>query len=138
MIKCDNCESTETYVKDYLHKYSFKGQDIEFVLKRRFCKKCYSLVYDSELDNKAREEAIKLYNEMYGIPGDRIKRLRKDLNLSQELFSRIIGCAKKTLISYELGTSIPNDIYAIIINSIVAKPETILTFIDVNKQNFSD
>ncbi len=138
MIKCDNCNSTETYIKDYLHKYSFKGQEIEFVLKRRFCKKCNSLVYDPELDNKAGEEAIKLYNEKYGIPGNKIKELRKNFNLSQELFSRVIGCAKKTLISYELGTSIPNDIYAIIINSIMAKPETILTFIDVNKHNFTD
>lgn len=138
MIKCDNCNSKETYIKDYLHRYSFKGQEVEFVLKRRFCKNCNSLAYDPELDNKAGEEAIKLYNEKYGIPGDKIKKLRKNFNLSQELFSRVIGCAKKTLISYELGTSIPNDIYAIIINSILAKPETVLTFVDVNKQNFTN
>ncbi len=138
MIKCDNCECTETYVKDYLHKYSFKGQYIEFVLKRRFCKSCDNLVYDSELDNAAGEKAIEVYNEKFGIPGEKIKELRKGFNLSQELFSRIIGCAKKTLVSYELGTSIPNDIYAIIIKSLIVKPETILTFVNVNKQSFSE
>lgn len=138
MIKCDNCNSTDTYVNDYEHIYSYKGQKVEFVLKRRFCKKCNSLVHDAELDNKALEEGLRLYNELYGIPGSKIKDLRKCLNLSQELFSRIIGCAKKTLISYELGTSIPNDIYAIIINSIIEKPEIILTFISVNKRNFTN
>ena len=41
------------------------------------------------------------------------KTLRNKYNLSQELFSKIIGCAKKTLISYEKGTAIPNDNYMI-------------------------
>ena len=138
MTKCDSCDCTETYVKDYLHKYSFKEQDIEFVLKRRFCESCDSLVYDAELDNAAGVKAIEIYNEKFGIPGEKIKKLRKGFNLSQELFSRVIGCAKKTLVSYELGTSIPNDIYALIIKSLLAKPETILTFVNVNKDNFSE
>lgn len=54
------------------------------------------------------------------------------------MFSKNIGCAKKTLISYEKGKSVPNDIYLIIIKSIISNPEIILTLIDVNKNQFTD
>ena len=102
-MKCDICESTNTYVNDHNHKYVIKGKEINFVAPRRFCKNCDSLVYDAELDNHASEIAISLYNEKYGISKEEIISLRKKYNLSQELFSKVIGCAKKTLISYLLA-----------------------------------
>lgn len=54
--------------------------------------------------------------------------------MSQELFAKIIGCAKKTLISYEKGKSIPNDSYLIILRNLKSKPDTIKTIIDANKE----
>lgn len=137
-MKCDFCFCTETYTKNYKHTYHIKGEEIEFISIRRFCKKCDNLVYDAELDNKAGRKAIDEYNKKFGIPKEKIIELRNKYNLSQELFSKIIGCAKKTLISYEKGESIPNDNYIIIINSLLAKPETIKTLIDANKNQFSD
>ena len=35
------------------------------------------------------------YNEEYGITKEEIVNLRTRFNLSQELFAKIIGCAKK-------------------------------------------
>ena len=137
-MRCDICESINTYVKDYNHTYIIKGKEIKFTAPRRFCENCNSLVYDAELDNKASEIAISIYNEKYGISKEEIIALRKKYNLSQDLFSKIIGCAKKTLISYEKGKSIPNDSYLIIIRSLISKPETILTLIDANKVQFTD
>lgn len=137
MMICDKCRSTDTYVKDYEHNYVIKGKEIKFIAKRRFCKKCDSLVYDPELDNTASEIAISQYNRLYGVTSEEIIELRKKYNLSQELFSKIIGCAKKTLISYEKGTSIPNDCYLIVIKSLMSRPETITTFIEANKDQFT-
>lgn len=137
-MRCDICKSEETYVKDYKHHYNIKGKDISFVSKRRFCKTCNNLVYDSDLDNRASIMAINKYNEEYGIKKEEIVSLRKRFNLSQELFSKIIGCAKKTLISYEKGMSIPNDSYLIILRSLLSKPETIKTIIDANKEHFTE
>ena len=137
-MKCDNCYCSNTYTKDHNHTYHIKGKKINFVSKRRFCENCNNLVYDKELDNLAGQKAIEIYNKNYGIPKEKIIALRNKYNLSQELFSKIIGCAKKTLISYEKGTSLPNDNYIIIINSLIAKPETIITLIEANKQQFSD
>lgn len=136
-MKCDICNSEETYIKEHEHNFNIKGKNISFVSNRRFCKNCNNLVYDSELDNQASEIAISEYNKNYGITKEKIIALRTKYNLSQELFSKIIGCAKKTLISYEKGKSIPNDSYLIILKSLMAKPETIRTIIDANKEQFT-
>lgn len=137
-MRCDVCKSQETYVKNYEHNYVIKGKNISFTAKRRFCKVCNSLVYDSNLDNEASEIAINKYNEKYGITKEKIINLRNKFNLSQALFAKIIGCAKKTLISYEKGKSIPNDSYLIILRSLLSKPETIKTIIEANKEQFTE
>ena len=137
-MRCDICGSTNTYVKNHSHIYNVKGREIKFISMRRFCKECNNLVYDADLDNKASEIAVSIYNSKYGISKEEIINLRNRYNLSQELFSKIIGCAKKTLISYEKGKSIPNDCYLIIIKSLISKPETILTLIEANKEQFTN
>ena len=137
MMKCEMCECKDTYVKEYEHTYCFKGKKIKFIAPRRFCSNCNSLVYDSELDNKASKKAIDLYNKEYGIPKEKIIELRRNYNLSQELFSKIIGCAKKTLISYEKGTSIPNDNYMIMINSLLKEPLMLKEIVEANKENYT-
>jgi DNA-binding transcriptional regulator YiaG len=137
-MKCDICFCTNTYTKEHEHVYNIKGKEIQFVSTRRFCNECNNLVYDENLDNEAGRKAIEIYNKNFGIPKEKIIELRDKYNLSLELFSKIIGCAKKTLISYEKGTALPNDNYTIIINSLIAKPDTIATLIEANKQQFSD
>ena len=136
-MKCDICNCEETYVKEYSHNYKIKDKEINFIMPRRFCKNCNNLVYDSNLDNVASLKAIELYNKNYGIPKEDIIKFRNKLGLSQELFAKIIGCAKKTLISYEKGTAIPNDNYLIIIKSLIAKPETIETLVSANREQFT-
>ena len=66
-MRCDICGSTDTYVKDYEHNFTRKGNKINFVAKRRFCSNCNNLVYDSVLDNKAIKKAINIYNNKYEI-----------------------------------------------------------------------
>lgn len=132
-MTCDNCGSKETYVKEYLHKYS----DVEFYAKRRFCSKCNELVYDEELDNEASKKAIREHNKLIGVDPEKIIALRKQYNLTQEQFSKIIGCAKKTLISYEQGTSIPNDIYLVTLKMLLDNPSIIKPMIEANKSRYN-
>ena len=137
-MRCDNCGSTDTYIKNHEHIYQIKGKEIKFNSDRRFCSKCNNLVYDEKLDNIASEKGIEIYNKLYGVPKEEIIALRKKYNLSQELFSKVIGCAKKTLISYEKEMSIPNDSYLILIKSLIANPEIITNLVEANKVQFTD
>ena len=67
-MKCYNCGSTNTYVKDYKNEFFIKGKNISFISKRRFCNDCGKIVYDECLDNKTSEIAIEIFNNKYGIP----------------------------------------------------------------------
>ena len=96
------------------------------------------MVYDPVLDNEYTKEGIRLYNEKYGLPKEDIIAIRKKLNLSVEAFAKIIGCAKKTLVSYETGNSIPNDIYMITIKTIIDNPEVIKNIIEANKERYTN
>lgn len=64
--------------------------------------------------------------------------LRKNYQLSLNDFSKIIGCAKKTLISYEQGISIPNDSYLITLNTLIKHPKVIFFLINSNRERFSE
>ena len=137
-MKCDYCNSVnDTYIKEYEHNYTKKGKEIKFIAKRRFCSKCHNLVYDSYLDNEALKKAISIYNNKYGVNKDEIIKLRKKYNLSQATFAKMLGCAKKTLISYEQGKSIPNDSYLILLKMIIEEPEYMLTILSTNEDKFT-
>ena len=137
VYRCDNCGSYDTYVKMNHHKFDRNGFLIEFDSKERFCKKCNESVYDYYLNNEITKKAISIYNKEFGISDD-IKRIRKEIGLSLEDLSSIIGCAKKTLISYEKGESIPNDTYLIVIKTILDNPETIKLLIKANRNMFDE
>ena len=137
-MRCDICKSNDTYVKEYHHNYTIKGENIEFIKLRRFCKNCNHLVYDKELDNEASKEAIFLYNERVGVMPESIIKLRKEFHLTQQQFSKIIGCAKKTLISYELGKSIPNDIYLVTLKTLIQNPEIIKNMMEATKERYEE
>jgi len=137
IYRCDNCGSIDTYVKMNHNKFKKNNVILEFDMEQRFCKKCECLVYDRYLDNEVLKKAIYLYNKEYGISDD-IKKIRNEIGLSLDELSNIIGCAKKTLISYEKGESIPNDTYMIIIKTILDNPETIKLFINANKNMFEE
>ena len=69
---------------------------------------------------------------------EEVKTLRKNYALSLDDFSKIIGCAKKTIISYEQGISIPNDRYLITLKTLIKKPEIIKYLIESNKERFTE
>ncbi len=135
---CDNCGSRETYVKDFEDEYPVKGLMIKITSKNRFCKRCDCHVYDSELDNMTLRKVFKKYTELVGVPPEEVIALRKSYNLSQEQFAKIIGCAKKTLVSYENGNSIPNDIYLVILKTLMDNPDVIKYLIDSNMERYTD
>ncbi len=137
-MKCYVCNGTDTIIKEYKKEFIIKGEKIVETIKSRFCTNCNKQIYDEILDEEAAKKVLLAYSKQYGIEPDKIKQFRKKYHLSQDLFAKIIGCAKKTLISYENGTSIPNDTYMIIINTILENEETIQPIIEANRIRFTE
>lgn len=138
MFICDQCSSKDTFSKDFEYFFKVNNEEYSVLGKKRYCKNCNSDVYDRELDNDILKKALRKKEEILGIEPERIIRLRKEYNLSQDDFSKIIGCAKKTLISYEKGSSIPNDIYLIAIKMLLDNPQNIKILLNSNKERFND
>ena len=137
-MKCQICNCKNSIIKEYLKTFNVKDKSIKVLIKSRFCTNCNNMLYDEDLDNDASKKAIQKYLKEYGLENEKIIAFRKKYNLSQELFSKIIGCAKKTLISYEKGMSIPNDNYLIILKTLIENEDTIKPLIESNKENFND
>ena len=136
-MKCDICGSEDTFVRDCRYTFSINGKEVTIICKKRFCNECNNEVVDEELEKDTLKRAVRKYNELYGLSSSKILELRKGYNLSQDLFSKVIGCAKKTLVSYEKGTSTPNDNYSIILNTLIYKPRLILDFIEGNRESYT-
>lgn len=134
---CPKCKGINVRAEKYHHVVNIKNHIIEFDAPRLICKDCKTIVSDKELDFDAIIMQNDLYSAKYGIPKEDIVLMRKKLNLSQELFARIIGCAKKTLVSYEVGYSIPNDIYMGVLKLIRADNKVILEILNANKDSYT-
>lgn len=136
-MKCNLCNSENVKEVKHHHVENVKNHIIEFDMNRMVCQDCKNIISNKELDDKFNRELIRLYNIKYGIQAEDIVLLRKKLNLSQELFAKIIGCAKKTLVSYEVGYSIPNDIYMGVLKLINSDNSVILELLAANKDNYT-
>lgn len=137
-MKCQVCNGEDTVIKTYEKEFIVKGKKINETVQSRFCKECGNFIYDETLDEESAKKVLCHYLKKYGIEPEKIRKLRKKYNVSQELFSKIIGCAKKTLISYENGTSIPNDTYMIVLKTLLENEDTIQPFIEANKERFTE
>lgn len=137
-MKCQVCNCNDTIIREYEKEFIVKGKVIQETIKSRFCTMCNTQIYDEVLDEETAKKVLFAYSKKYGIEPKQIKQFRKKYNLSQDLFAKIIGCAKKTLISYENGTSIPNDTYMIIMKTLFENEETIQPIIEANKERFTE
>ena len=136
-MKCEKCGSMNTEVVNYEHEFKIRDKKIKVKSKRRICKECKALIYDSKLNNEAIQTGFKEYNKKYGIPSEEIIKFRKEHHLSQRDLATLIGCAKKTIISYENNHSIPSGIYESTLKSIMENENTLHQYLELNKEKLN-
>ncbi len=135
---CDIChKSTDTFLAPKNFKINRLGKEIAVESEARFCKECKEPVYDLELDQIASEKIIHSFNRLYGVTGQKIIDFRNKFNLSQSTLSKIIGIAKKTLISYETEQAIPSEHYLQLLKVIMEKPSVVGLFAKNSNQSFT-
>ena len=131
---CEVCKSLQdTKIIDTIKKFKIKNQEIEVLAQIAICSKCNNEVYDVELSKKLTEEAIKTYNKEYGVTASKIKELQRYYSISSATLAKIIGCAKKTMFSYEKNISIPSDTHLTILKFITEDFDNLKQIAKINQ-----
>ncbi len=130
---CEECKSAQDVkIRETNKKFNVKNQKIEVLAKIAICDTCDNEVYDSELSEKLTERAIEIYNKEYGVTANEIKELQRYYSISSATLAKIIGCAKKTMFSYEKNTSIPSDTHMTILKFVTKDFENLKQIAKIN------
>lgn len=136
---CENCgQSRESVVRDTKKEMRVKGKKVEIEGALRYCKTCKQNIYDVELDNAFSKKAIAEYNKMHGISSEEIVKLRERYRLTQETLAKILGIAKKTLISYEKGRAAPTQSNLLNLQRILQKHSFLKELAEASSVDLSD
>lgn len=136
---CEVCDKdVETIIVERPTTYTFKGETFDLTERVLQCKTCNQDLYDETLDNETMNTLVKLYTERVGLPLDEIKNIRKQYGLSMDLFSRILGWSKSTIVRYESGKYIPDSSHMNIYLQLKKNPEKLDEFFKQRMYKFND
>ncbi len=132
---CDFCKDLVSYKKKKVNEnYSFRNKDFKVKETKMYCSICGNEVCSLNLD-KDLENIYNGYLNLYGLSLDSFIKIRKSLNLSQELFAYGLRWSKKSIIRYENREEIPSVEY---LNTYKRLKENKDYFLDILRLNKDD
>ncbi|OLS39194.1 type II TA system antitoxin MqsA family protein [Bacillus sp. MRMR6] len=136
---CDNChQDVEAAIIERHATYTFKGETFEITERVLQCKKCDEDLYDEILDSETMKSLTNLYEMRIGLSLEEIKSIRNQYGLSMDLFSRILGWSKSTIVRYETGKYIPDSSHMHVLKKLKENPESLDEYFTLNKHKFND
>jgi len=136
---CEHCQQArQTEVTTHRKSLKVKGKTVQINAKTRICASCHKHIYDEKLDNALSEQAIRAYNETYGVNGEDIVAFRKKHQMTQETLAKLIGIAKKTLISYEKNRAVPQQSHLNTLRLILDDPGKLKKMADLQDHDLSE
>lgn len=136
---CDHCqEYVEASIIERHATYTFKGETFEIIEQVLQCNKCHADLYDEELDSETMKTLVDLYEERVGLSLEGIRSIRAQYGLSMDLFSRILGWSKSTVVRYETGRFIPDSSHMNILKHLKEHPEAIDEYYKMSKHKFNE
>lgn len=135
---CDNCErEIEAKIVERRSNYTFKGESFEINERVLVCG-CNEELYDEILDSETLKTLTKMYEERIGLSLEDIKTIRTQYGLSMDLFSRILGWSKATIVRYETGKYIPDSSHMSVLRRLKEHPESIDEYYKLNQHKFNE
>ncbi|MGL4820044.1 MAG: type II TA system antitoxin MqsA family protein, partial [Bacilli bacterium] len=137
---CHHCDTTvgTSFVKVVetftMRDEVFENIDTEYMQ----CNQCGEYIADEALDAKELKKIANLYAARKGLQLSDIKEIRKHYALSADLFARILGWGKSTIIRYEKEEHVPSSAHMSILKSLKENPQCISNYFNDNKHRFSD
>ncbi|MFA6866753.1 MAG: type II toxin-antitoxin system MqsA family antitoxin [Clostridia bacterium] len=103
---CEKCENLQNVtVEKMTRTFNVKGVNIKASIYIYKCVTCGEEVWDEENEKKNEKIVFSAYRlKMHLLQPEEIKKIRKMYNLSQSLFSKLLGFGAKTITRYENGS----------------------------------
>jgi HTH-type transcriptional regulator / antitoxin MqsA len=107
-MRCPSCDQAKMVKRTQDEKLSFGGQSMTLHdMKGEFCPKCDEGVWDAESYRRHAEAQAALLKAVKGDLSADIRRIRKNLKLTQAELSEAFGVGKLAFSRYERGKTQP-------------------------------
>ena len=107
-MKCPSCDHAEMVERTKDEKLSFGGQSLTLHgMKGEFCTNCDEGVWDAESYRRYTEAQAALLRAVKSDLSTDIRRIRKNLKLTQAELSKVFGVGKLAFSRYERGKTQP-------------------------------
>lgn len=135
---CYNCDrEVDVKTKEKVNSYTIHNIKFEVKEKVHYCINCNNELIDETLDN----DLSNIYNEylkLFGLSFDILKKIRNNLNLSQELFAKALNWSKKSVTRYENKQSLPQVEYLKIYQKIFNNKTEFISILRENRMFLTD
>lgn len=136
-IYCFNCnKDVIPNVMKQRNTYTIHKQKVEVDEDVMLCPYCENELLNENLDDslyKIYDEYLKLYDLSFA----KLKEIRNQYNLSQELFAKALGWSKRTIVRYENAESLPQRQYLFVYSKINNNKSEFLNILESNKASLS-
>lgn len=135
---CYECnKDVNPTIKTEKNKYTYRGKEFLVVEDVHYCPNCGNILINDNFDN----DMYKIYDcylKLFDLSFEKIKEIRTNLNLSQEVFSKILGWSKKSIVRYENNDSVPQGEYLNTYMILNENPYYVVKLLERQKNNFTE
>ena len=134
---CYECnKDVKPKIKSEKNEYTYRGKHFFVLEDVHYCPNCKSILLNDSID-KDMKNIYDCYLKLFNLSFDKIKKIRTKLNVSQEVFSKILGWSKKSIVRYENMESVPQGEYLNTYMILNENPYYIVKLLERQKENFS-
>lgn len=138
MVKmyCYDCNKEQQVItKKEQKEYEFRGKKYTIEEENHYCPECFNLLIDN--NDNFMEKIYDQYLNDYGLSVEKIKDIRKNYGLSQDLFAKVLSWSKKTVIRYENAQSVPQGEYLSMYCRLMKHPDDVFAILEQNKDKMA-
>ena len=135
-VYCYDCDKEQNViVKKEQVEYGFRGKKYTIEEDNYYCPTCSNLLIDN--NDHFMEKIYDQYLHDYDLSVEKIKNIRKNYGLSQELFAKLLLWSKKTVVRYENAQSVPQGEYLSMYSRLRKQPDDIFAILEQNKNKIA-